>query len=150
MRSFHLFSSLFYFYFIPVYYSIFRGSKKWRVHGPGPKFDGLGPQMRFMDQRSIFCTLYVHTNPSRKRGFWKSKPIPKEFENRGFFVLVWAENISKTKLIENHIRGRYVRNFWVGRCRWDPGILLPFTRVNSSNNSYSRLAVFLREIKQSQ
>ena len=64
-------------------------------------------------------------------------------------------------------RGRgYLRNFWVGMCRWDPGILslyqcyfscilLLYTSVNSPNHSYPRLAVFqklrsLAKSKQSQ
>ena len=49
----------------------------------------------------------------------------------------------------------YFMNFWVGMCRWDPGtlepltctraswILLPYTRVNSPNPPYPRVAVSL-------
>ena len=51
------------------------------------------------------------------------------------------------------VPGGYFRNFWVGMCRWDPGtlnlyqsqfswILLPYTRVNSPNPPYPRVAVF--------
>ena len=49
--------------------------------------------------------------------------------------------------------GGYFRNFSVGMCRWNPEtlslyqswfswILLPYTRVNPPNHSYSRVAVF--------
>ena len=36
----------------------------------------------------------VHTNPSRKRNFWKTPFKPEEFKNVGFFNLVWTRNIS--------------------------------------------------------
>ena len=50
--------------------------------------------------------------------------------------------------------GGYFRNFWMGMCRWEPGtlnlyqsyfswILLPYTRVNSPNPPYPRVAVYL-------
>ena len=59
--------------------------------------------------------------------------------------------------------GRYFRNFWVVMWHWDPGtlslyqnqfqldILLPYTRVNFPNHSYSRVAIFqhLRSLAQS-
>ena len=42
----------------------------------------------------------VHTNPSRKRSFPKTRFKPEEFENTGFAsgVLVWTWNILKAKL----------------------------------------------------
>ena len=32
------------------------------VHGPGPYFDGPGPQRGSMDQGSMFCTFPVYIN----------------------------------------------------------------------------------------
>ena len=52
----------------------------------------------------------------------------------------------------------YFSNFWVGTCRWDPWtltlyqtsfkwILLPFTRLNSQNPPYPRVAVFRKLLR---
>ena len=57
-----------------------------------------------------------------------------------------------------HPGGRYFRNFWVAMCHWDPGtlslyqssfkwILLPYTRLNSQNPPYPRVAVFQKLLR---
>ena len=50
---------------------------------------------------SIVTRPTVHTNPSRKRSFSKTLLKLKEFENAGFAFFAVAENILKTKLLEN-------------------------------------------------
>ena len=55
-------------------------------------------------------------------------------------------------------RGGYFGNLWVGMCCWDPGtlnlcqsqfscILLPYTRVNSLNPPYPRVAVLQKLLR---
>ena len=55
-------------------------------------------------------------------------------------------------------RGWYFRKFWAGMCHWDPGtlslyqgkfswILLPYTRLNSPNTPYRRVAALQKLLR---
>ena len=61
-------------------------------------------------KRSFISTVRttVHTNPSRKRRFSKTLLKSKEFENTGFFVVVWKKNILKTEPFENEGMGKHM------------------------------------------
>ena len=102
------------------------------------------------DNEDIWLANEYSFGPSTNLCSWK-------MAGRSYFTARRFKRTGETGNRENANPREALRNFWVGMCRWDTRtlslyqsklsrILLPYAKVNSSNHSYPRVAVFQKLI----